>query len=55
MIIWAQKRRAVFVSKISYEKKVFQALSNLTPILDTDLKTKKEIEAIYANLKKVCR
>ena len=53
MIAWAEKQQAKFVSRISYEKKVFQALSNLTPIFDTNLKTKKEIEVIYAKLKKL--
>ncbi len=38
------------LGKISYDKKVFQAISNLTPILETELKAKTEIENIFSNL-----
>ncbi len=41
---WAKGR---FLGKISYDKKIFEAVSNLTPITETDLKAKKEIENIY--------
>ena len=41
-----------FLGKISYDKNIFKAISNLTPILETDLKAKKEIEKIYQELVK---
>ncbi len=44
---WSRSR---FLGKISYEKKIFQAISNLVPILKTNLKAKKEIQEIYKNL-----
>ena len=50
---WAERHQARFISTISYDQKIFQALSNLTPITDTNLKARKEIEVIYANLKKI--
>ncbi len=40
-----------FLGKISYDKKIFEAISHLRPIMETDLKAKKEIEAIYQKLK----
>ncbi len=36
-----------FLGKISYDKNIFKAISNLTPILETNLKAKKEIKKIY--------
>lgn len=45
---WAGNR---LLGRISYDKKVFKAISNLTPILETNLKAKKEIKQIYKNLK----
>ena len=45
---WADKR---FFGKISYDKKIFQAISNFKPILKTNLKAKKEIQKIFKNLK----
>ena len=45
---WTDKR---FLGKISYDKNIFRAVSNLTPILETKLKAKKEIENIYEDLK----
>ena len=44
---WAGRK---FLGKISYDKNIFKAVSNLTPILETDLKAKKEIEIIFKNL-----
>jgi len=44
---WAGKR---LLGKISYDKNIFKAISNLTPILETNLKAKKEIEGIYYKL-----
>lgn len=46
---WAGKR---LLGKISYCQAVFQAVSQLKPILATDLKVKKEIEQIYQRLLK---
>lgn len=39
------------LGKISYNKEIFQAVSQLKPILETNLKTKKEIRDIYTQLK----
>ena len=39
-----------FLGKISYDKKIFKAVANLTPILETDLKAKQEIKSIYNSL-----
>jgi len=40
------------IGRISYDKNIFKAIANLTPILKTDLRVKKEIENIYNKLKK---
>jgi len=45
---WAKGK---FLNKISYDKKIFQAVSNLTPIMETNLKAKKEIKEIFKKLK----
>ena len=45
---WANKK---FLGKISYDKKIFRAISNLTPVMKTNLKAKKEIEDIFNKLK----
>ena len=37
--------------KISYDKRVFQMIAILTPIIETNLPTKSEIEQIYAKLR----
>ena len=47
---WSRNR---FLGKISYDKKIFKAISNLTPILETNLKAKKEIKKIYSDLTKI--
>lgn len=39
-----------FLGKITYNKEVFRAVSNLRPIMETDLKVKEEIMEIYENL-----
>jgi len=39
------------LGKISYDKKIFEAISNLTPIIETDLPAKKEIEGIFEEIK----
>ncbi len=41
-----------FLGKISYDKKIFKAVSSLIPVMETNLKAKKEIKNIYNNLKK---
>ncbi len=41
-----------FLGKISYDKKIFQAISNLTPIMETNLIAKKEIKKIYGQTNK---
>lgn len=41
-----------FLGKISYDKKIFQAIAELKPILKTDLKAKKEILTIFHQLNK---
>jgi len=38
------------LGKISYDKKIFKAIANLTPILETNLKAKQEIKNIYNKL-----
>lgn len=45
---WAGKK---ILGKISYDKKIFKAIANLTPILETNLKAKKEIIQIFNKLK----
>jgi len=44
---WAKGK---FLGKISYDKNIFKAVSNLTPIMETSLKAKKEIREIFKNL-----
>ena len=44
---WAGKK---FLGKISYSKEIFKAVSNLTPIMETNLNVKKEIKDIHKNL-----
>jgi len=41
------------LGKISYDKEIFKAIANLTPILETKLKAKKEIKKIYSFLLKL--
>jgi len=40
-----------FLGKISYDKRIFKSISNLIPIMETELKAKKEIKEIYNKLK----
>ena len=40
------------IGKISYNKRIFNAIANLTPILETNLPVKLEIENIFNNIKK---
>ncbi len=42
-----------FLGKISYDKQIFKAVSNLTPILETKLNAKFEIENIFKKLNKI--
>ncbi len=45
---WAGKR---FLGQISYDKEIFRAISNLTPVMKTDLNAKTEIKIIFKKLK----
>lgn len=48
---WCFERgQGKFLGKISYDKKIFKAISNLTPILETNLKAKKEIRKIFEHI-----
>ena len=40
------------IGKISYDKGIFKAIADLKPIMETDLKAKKEIKQIFAKLEK---
>lgn len=40
-----------FLGKISFDKKIFKAISDLKPIMKTSLKAKEEIKIIFNNLK----
>ncbi len=42
---WAGEK---FLGKISYDRKIFKALSKLNPVMDTNLKVKTELEKIKA-------
>ncbi len=51
---WArQQAQGKLLGKISYDKQIFKAISNLTPILETNLKAKKEIKIIFKKIQKV--
>lgn len=45
---WSKEK---LIGKISYDKEIFKAISNLTPILETNLKVRKEIKQIFSVLK----
>lgn len=45
---WAKEK---FSGKISYDKKIFEAIANLTPIMKTNLRAKQEITEVYNKLK----
>ena len=42
-----------FLGRISYDKKIFKAIANLTPIMETNLKAKIEIKDIFKKLNKI--
>ncbi len=44
---WAGKN---FLGEISYDKEIFKAIANLNPIMETNLKAKKEIKEIFNKL-----
>jgi MinD superfamily P-loop ATPase len=46
---WAGEK---FLGKISYDQKIFNAIANFIPILETNLKAKIEIKVIFDNLNK---
>lgn len=45
---WAKSK---FLGKISYDKKIFKSIAQLTPILETNLKAKREIKRIFNRFK----
>jgi len=45
---WSQEK---FLGEIDYDKRIFQAIARLKPILKTNLPAKNQIETIYAKLK----
>ena len=47
-----KKFRDKLLGKISYDKKVIQAIVNLKPVIETDSKVVEEIEMIFKNLKR---
>jgi MinD superfamily P-loop ATPase len=47
------KFRKQMLGKISYDKRVFKAISNLKPIIETNLRVREEIEKIYGKLRKI--
>lgn len=47
---WANRK---FLGKISYDKEIFKTISNLKPILETNLRAKKEIQEIFKNIPEV--
>jgi MinD superfamily P-loop ATPase len=46
-----KKLKKQLLGKISYDKEVFKAVSNLTPILETKLRAKEEIKNVFNKLK----
>ena len=46
--------KAKLLGKISYDKKIFRAISNLTPIVKTKLKAKTEIKSIFTSFLSLC-
>jgi MinD superfamily P-loop ATPase len=51
---WALRQaQGQLIGKISYDKRIFQAIAKLRPIMKTNLKAKKEIKEVYANLKEI--
>jgi len=48
-----QKFQKRILGTISYDQKIFKAISKLDPILETELKAKREITKIYSNLTKL--
>jgi len=47
---WAGKN---FLGKISYDKEIFKAISELTPIVETSLNARDEIEKIYSSFSNI--
>ncbi len=47
-----KKFKEKILGKMSYDKEIFKAISNLTPILETNLKAKEEIKNIFNKIKK---
>ena len=51
--ISAKNRKDIVLGKISFDKKIFQAISNLKPVIKTNLPAKKEILKIFSDLKNI--
>ncbi len=49
---WSGRR---LLGRISYDKEIFKTVSDLTPILETGLKAKKEIKKIYGETSKAAK
>ncbi|PJE68812.1 hypothetical protein COU96_02935 [Candidatus Shapirobacteria bacterium CG10_big_fil_rev_8_21_14_0_10_38_14] len=50
---WALRQaRGKLLGKIGYDQRIFQAIAQLKPILETDLPLKKEIQIIYDRLRR---
>ena len=47
---WAKNK---FLGEIAYDKKIFKAVANLTPLMETNLRAKVEIENIFKKLNKI--
>ncbi len=45
-----KKFKGKILGEVSFDKNIFKAISNLKPILETNLKAKEEIKKIYQNL-----
>jgi MinD superfamily P-loop ATPase len=51
---WAlQQAQGKLLGKIAYDKRIFQAISRLRPIMETDLPAREEIKIIFTKLKKI--
>lgn len=46
----AKQYRKELIAKISYDKRIFKAISGLTPILQTNLPVKKEVQVIFRKI-----
>jgi len=49
------KFKQKILGKISFDKKLYRSIANFTPIMETELKAKNEIEKIFKKLIKLCQ